>query len=192
MDQLCTAVRYQAMLAIAALRYKPSPWFCHCTPRDDPGCPDRSREASPTWAGRPSALPCSGLLQRWEEALKLPAGSLSLPQSSGGTFPLAREAPWRRCLPAGLHVPPREPCPGQDLFHPCLSTQALLPTQGLSVCSEVKAIAQEEILPLLNACFKAVFYLPPEEDLDIHLYSHVCIGDWRSHTSELFMPRDYQ
>ena len=32
-DQLCTAVRYQAMLAIAALRYKPSPWLCHCTPR---------------------------------------------------------------------------------------------------------------------------------------------------------------
>ncbi|XP_040512069.1 uncharacterized protein LOC101750975 isoform X2 [Gallus gallus] len=47
--------------------------------------------------------------------------------------------------------------------------QAML---AIAALSEVKAIAQEEILPLLNACFKAVFYLPPEEDLDIHLYSH--------------------
>ena len=27
-----------------------------------------------------------------------------------------------------LHIPPRDPCPGEDLFHPCLSTEALLPT----------------------------------------------------------------
>ncbi|XP_021237049.1 histone H3.v1-like [Numida meleagris] len=32
-DQLCTAVRYQAVLAIAALRYQPSPWFCQRIPR---------------------------------------------------------------------------------------------------------------------------------------------------------------
>ena len=31
--QLRTAVRYQAMLAIAAMRYQPRPWFCHHIPR---------------------------------------------------------------------------------------------------------------------------------------------------------------
>lgn len=32
-DKLCTALRYQAMLAITSLRYQPSPWFCHHIPR---------------------------------------------------------------------------------------------------------------------------------------------------------------
>ncbi|XP_019466233.1 uncharacterized protein LOC104915311 isoform X3 [Meleagris gallopavo] len=43
---------------------------------------------------------------------------------------------------------------------------------AITAMSRVKAIAQDEIRSLLNACFKAIFYLPPKEVLNIHLYNH--------------------
>ncbi|POI23361.1 hypothetical protein CIB84_012890, partial [Bambusicola thoracicus] len=42
---------------------------------------------------------------------------------------------------------------------------------AIAALSRVKAIGEKEIIPLLNACFQAVFYLPPTEDLNIHLYN---------------------
>ncbi|XP_021239528.1 uncharacterized protein LOC110391893 [Numida meleagris] len=45
--------------------------------------------------------------------------------------------------------------------------QAML---AIAALSEVRAIAEDEIRPLLNACFKAIFHLPPRENLNIFLY----------------------
>jgi len=65
---LCTAVRQQAMLAIAALRYLPSPCFAwHLSTAGGlcPGWGTSPRQAEPDGAVcRASALPCSGLIRR--------------------------------------------------------------------------------------------------------------------------------
>ncbi|OXB72621.1 UNVERIFIED_CONTAM: hypothetical protein H355_016390 [Colinus virginianus] len=47
--------------------------------------------------------------------------------------------------------------------------QAML---AIIALSEVKAVSEEEIIPFLNACFKAIFHLPPEEDLNVGLYNN--------------------
>ncbi|XP_032297323.1 uncharacterized protein LOC107306452 isoform X1 [Coturnix japonica] len=46
--------------------------------------------------------------------------------------------------------------------------QAMLAVAALS---EMKAISEDEIMPLAFMCFKAISYLPPEEDLNICLYN---------------------
>ncbi|OXB64796.1 hypothetical protein ASZ78_010389 [Callipepla squamata] len=46
---------------------------------------------------------------------------------------------------------------------------------AITALSELKAVREDKIIPLLNACFKSVFYLPPKEDLNIELYDHVLL-----------------
>ena len=66
-DQLCTAVRYQAMLAIAALRYQPSPGFSHTSPGHSPAGSDLSWEASPRGQGSPQLCPAMGFCRGWRK-----------------------------------------------------------------------------------------------------------------------------
>lgn len=65
------------------------------------------------WAGRPSVLPCSGLLQTLKEALKLSAQSRLSPQH-------------RRHQDC-----PRKLFLGEDLFHPILASRHCSNTQSL-------------------------------------------------------------
>ncbi|XP_021239273.1 uncharacterized protein LOC110391645 isoform X2 [Numida meleagris] len=43
---------------------------------------------------------------------------------------------------------------------------------AIAALSSVKAISEDEIVHLLNVCFKVIFYLPPKKVLNICLYNH--------------------
>jgi len=114
-SHLCTAVRQQAMLAIAALRYQPSPCFAwHLSTASSPG----PGGASPVWAEpdgtdcRASALPCLGLVQRaggirtvlWPRAVSGREGCLQAGLPHHSLRPSQGPLP-QRCLGAPLPAP---------------------------------------------------------------------------------------
>ncbi|XP_031413216.1 uncharacterized protein LOC116216178 isoform X2 [Meleagris gallopavo] len=55
-----------------------------------------------------------------------------------------------------------------DQLRTAVRYQAML---AIAALSEMKAISEEEIIRLSHACFKAIFCLPPKEDLNICLYN---------------------
>lgn len=95
---------------------------------------------------------------------------------------LPRPASWRRTLiPAGLPIPPLEFClGGQNSWEVCvllpLSWRHCCQHQCPSLCSTVKVVLEDEMMSLLLASFKSVFFLPPKEELDICLYDMVRAG----------------
>lgn len=168
-DHLRTAVWQQAMLAIAALRYLPSPCFgWHLSTASGPG-PGRGappiRAESDGDVCRASALPCSRLVRR--------AGGIRSvlwprPGSGREEMPPGRAPPTASVLPRDLF--PR------GAWRHC--SQPLCPI-GPSLCSSAEAVPEGQTIPLLDACFSSVFCLPPKEDmqgLDTSLYHKVSAG----------------
>ncbi|XP_069633948.1 uncharacterized protein [Haliaeetus albicilla] len=199
-DHLHTAVRQQAMLAIAALRYLPGPWFgfppavaldlAGATPH--PGTVQWCHQRAP-------ALPCWQLVGRAqgraEGSCSSPPRLGSSPEWEAGGLP-ARTVLWprpyrgrRRCLLAALPTHPpsllgtpcsRAPCPpAQGIEAPPLPAPVSNRTPPLSLCSKVEVVLEGKKKSLLEACFKSVFLLPPKADmqgLDTTLYFEVSAG----------------
>ena len=201
-DHLHTAVRQQAMLAIAALRYLPSPWFgWHLSTARGPG-PGQGHPPSRQSPVVPSeGLSFALLVACWEGAgegrgiLQLPAVTRLFPKAGGGRQEACLPglsfgpghveegggASWQSSL--HTHHPSQGPllqrsvstCPRHRGTTPSTSVQHA----PLSLCSKVEMVLEGKKESLLQACFRSVFLLPPKTDMQglvTTLYFEVSAG----------------
>jgi len=168
-SHLCTAVRQQAMLAIAALRYLPSPcfaWHLSSASGSGPGGGHGPSGQSQTLlsAGPPPLSPAQAL-SRGRKASGLSSGPR---QCQGGRGASRQGSPHHSLRPSQGPLPQR--CLGGTAPSPCVRQASL------SLCSALEMVPEDQKKDLLRSCFGSVFWLPPKEHmqgLDTSLYHKV-------------------